>query len=259
MGTRTSKIDSEVFNESWLDLKGRSFIINDYRWYNLRTNRIVKNLPTSSATYSIRNVRVIGTYKDIVDFHKINSIDIDENMIYQPIEDIEFLSTEIINITESSNMNKLNTKKKLKDITKEEINNMDLFSFNGMFVKGRVAKVIDGDTLRVIVHIPLKKLMNKYGSFNTLIKIRTYGYDAQEKNTGEGKIAKELFKEKLESLDNIIWCYLLHNDKYGRTLAVLFEDKRRKVLLNDYLFKKEKEKGTLKLVNTYLGGKKDKF
>lgn len=62
-----------------------------------------------------------------------------------------------------------------------------------------------------------------------------YGYDAAEKDTDAGKLAKRLIEEKkITSLGGIVWCQFIEptiaDDRYGRKLAVLYKDEQQHLL-----------------------------
>jgi micrococcal nuclease len=87
--------------------------------------------------------------------------------------------------------------------------------------KAELIRVIDGDTVELIIDL----------GFDTLRKerFRLYGIDAPEMNTAKGKEAKAWLIGVLGPYGAIYVQTIQHNtkakrDKYGRFLAVLFDD-----------------------------------
>lgn len=283
--------------KTWLNLKGNPFEENPAAWYNLQTNRFLKNPPRDpQLNSSLRGIRVLGTRDHLIEFWKRNIDQLGqvypkgtkfEQVVFQPFTDIAFLTEDAARRSQLCYLGTAGTvissthAQDVEQLTNDEINQMCPFSFAGLFVKARVDSVVDGDTLNVIFLVPLMELgsaraIGPKGAARTTIltsspqptsffvydTIRMYGYDAQEKDTPEGQTAKRLFEQKLASLNNIVWCQFVEaniaQEKYGRILAVLYEDKERTRPLNDYLFRQQQQLG-IKLVNPYLGGTKTSF
>ena len=157
-----------------------------------------------------------------------------------------------------------------------------MFGFVGICTKARVVYVVDGDTLDVVMFITLAQLCRsrKIGpkqesrtsaliqsgcekaGFFMKIRLRLYGYDCIEKNTDNGKLATKILQEKLESINNIVWCQCIElnvsSPKYNRTIAVIYEDPECTKCLNEYLYQMEK-KLQIKMVHPYTGGTKKEF
>lgn len=153
--------------------------------------------------------------------------------------------------------------------------NLCKFTFGGLFGKCEVVHVVDGDTFDVITYIPLVELATTRKSlhgratqanivltydrrtgFFARITVRAYGYDAIEKDKPDGQLAKELLIQKFQSLGNIIWCQFIEDEKYGRTLAVMYEDAGKTKILNNYLINEGNRIGR-RLAYSYLGGTKN--
>jgi micrococcal nuclease len=87
--------------------------------------------------------------------------------------------------------------------------------------KAELVRVVDGDTVDLIIDL----------GFDTLRKerFRLYGIDAPEMNTAEGKDAKAWLEDALMPLE-VIYVQTIQlptkamRDKYGRFLAVLYDD-----------------------------------
>jgi endonuclease YncB( thermonuclease family) len=87
--------------------------------------------------------------------------------------------------------------------------------------KAELIRVIDGDTVELIIDL----------GFDTQRKerFRLYGIDAPEMRTAAGKEAKAWLREVLQPLEAIYVQTIqlatkAKRDKYGRFLAVLFDD-----------------------------------
>ena len=87
--------------------------------------------------------------------------------------------------------------------------------------KAELVRVVDGDTVDLIIDL----------GFDTSRKerFRLYGIDAPEMNTAEGKAAKKWLEDALMPLEAVcIQTIQLETkakrDKYGRFLAVLYDD-----------------------------------
>jgi len=279
----------------WKNLDSKSFTERSDRWYNLSTKRFVKNPPKDETIcWSLKQVRVLGTKSQVKTFWKVNSTQLEtvcsgkscSQELFQPFRDVTYMSEQASSrssdliLGPASKMLPLPKNTDVEGLSTEQLDNLTGLHFGGLFLKARVVDVIDGDTIKVVVFFPLNELgscrkinrklqvsaypahSKKNSGFFTLLSIRTYGYDAVEKDQPAGQLAKQLFQEKLESLNNVIWCQFIdpsiNKDKYDRHLAVLYEDQNKTRLLNDYLLKKQTEVKTV-LVNPYLGGTKEKF
>lgn len=291
-------------NQQWCNLKGIVFNETLTQWYNLRTSRFVNNKPgTYNPVFGIRGVRVLGTEQDIKQFWQLNKKHFEdrklEDCIFEPFENIEFLSEDASQRTEMCFVGTPGivlptvNNTDVSSLTQHHMDTMCKFTFGGLFVKGRIDSVIDGDTFNIIFFVPLvslsrsraldhnkdrqtpailttcSKLVHSTNNkepetmgFFTKVSIRMYGYDAAEKDTDAGKLAKRLIEEKIKTLGGIVWCQFIEatiaDDKYGRTLAVLYEDEQKKHLLNNYLHEQEKIHN-IKMVFPYIGGTKKKF
>jgi len=87
--------------------------------------------------------------------------------------------------------------------------------------KAELVRVVDGDTVDLIIDL----------GFDTSRKerFRLYGIDALETNTAEGKDAKQWLWDALQPLEAIYVQTIqletkAKRDKYGRFLAVLYDD-----------------------------------
>lgn len=269
---------------------------------------MVKKQPADkNISWSIQGVRVLGTDEQIKLFCQLNK-DANKELLYQPFEDIGFLALEASRLTQGCTDMETRCSFESTDVEKlgdQEMALIDQFNWGGLFLKARVKKVIDGDTLAVVVFVRMhdlcfgRKTPTKTGvqlkmnglpsvepglgkeprefkkgfkslpsskkddeGFFACLHLRTYGYDAVEKDQPAGKEARMLLEKKIESLKGIIWCQLIDpsvaKDKYDRNLAVIYEDQGQSRLLNDYLYRLQKKNGKV-YVQSYLGGKKRAF
>jgi micrococcal nuclease len=87
--------------------------------------------------------------------------------------------------------------------------------------KAELVRVVDGDTVDLVIDL----------GFDTSRKerFRLYGVDAPEMNTAEGKEAKAWLEDAIRPLEPIYVQTIqlstkVKRDKYGRFLAVLYDD-----------------------------------
>lgn len=283
-----SMLNTTNDNIIWYNLKGNTFEEPKTQWYNLRTNRLVNNKPgTYNPVYGLKGIRILGTKQDIEEFWKINSNKMNgkilEDNIFEPFDCIKFLSEDAVHRTQlcfvgtAGSIIESTESTDVETLTNVQMNKMCRFTFGGLFVKGKIDSVIDGDTFDLVFYAPLMSLGKsrthgkvpvlsndeyKMIGFFTKVMVRMYGYDAAEKDTDAGKLAKKLMEDKFKSINNIVWCQFIESniadDKYGRSLTVLYEDERKEKLLNTYLIEQEKIHN-MKMVFPYIGGTKKKF
>ncbi len=136
------------------------------------------------------------------------------------------------------------------------------FHINGFEGNGVVTEVIDGDTVFMVVYVPLKALANGHeysfyskkgvrsfihtrflnAGFFAKIKCRLLNIDAMEKNTPEGVFAKYLTIDLYQRLQGKIYfefpngVNIEDTDKYGRTLVRIYKDKSKTIEYTNYLF-----------------------
>jgi endonuclease YncB( thermonuclease family) len=255
-------------------------------WFNLDSGRIVKN----PAGWAIRGLRFIGSIPNLQNFWQVNLLHLGdflprgatfESSIYQPGEDVSVLIQEEAHRTQTCFRGTAGTvipavdTVDVESLSPEQLSSLCVFSFAGIFSKAKVTHVIDGDTIDVVAYIPLMELgsarnihrttdvhtnillSSNYhrAGFFAKIRLRVYGYDAIEHDKPEGQLATRLLTEKLNSLNNVIWCQFLGGEKYGRSLAILYENEDRTGSLNNYLIEKSRELG-IRMAYPYTGGTK---
>lgn len=290
---KQTKVSTETNDKKTWFFKGKSFKELSDKFYNLSSGRFVKNKPRI-CDYSINKINIIGTRKDTELFFEENRKSILERFktkkpdYVRPFNDITYICKFAVNSSLACKTDYKTTitgkNTELEDLSDKYLEEMSLFGFEGMFLKARVTRVIDADTLIVVVCVPVNDLgksrkIGKNGmlkrsclfktrstvKFFTKLKIRMWGYDAAEKDTKAGKLAKSLYEEKIQSLKNIIWMDILDKNivgedggKFGRVLAVLYEDEKRTKPLTDYLIRMEKSTG-VKMIQPFFGGTKKSF
>ena len=131
-------------------------------------------------------------------------------------------------------------------------NDLGVFTYEGKLAKGRVVRVLDGDTVQVIVLNDGKLESHRF---------RLFGIDAPElhprkdsPSKDEEKEAAEISKEKLEEKlaedSNLCVVSFTKDDKYGRRMGTL--STRFGVNINEWMVAKE-------YAVPYGGGKKKPF
>jgi len=97
--------------------------------------------------------------------------------------------------------------------------------------KASVEKIIDGDTLRVIVDLGFSTRTRQY--------LRLRGIDAPESATAEGRRATDFVRSQIKQADEIVLSSS-RSDKYDRYLADVFylDPSGREIFLNNLLLEK---------------------
>lgn len=113
--------------------------------------------------------------------------------------------------------------RKIDSIDTENMKNFDLKGFK---CRGKVVKVIDGDTFDILLEIKSLYLENKiytkkHFKFYGIFRTRLYGIDCAEKNTLLGKEIKSILEEFFLNKP-FVECDCLGKDKYGRLLVDIF-------------------------------------
>ena len=110
--------------------------------------------------------------------------------------------------------------------------NTNLFTLNGEYVLGKCVDVYDGDTVKIVLNIPIN---NKLYKWNCRIA-RVDTPELRTKNIKEkqhGYIVRDKLREKI--LDKIIKVKCLEFDKYGRLLVELYENTDIEYNISDWL------------------------
>lgn len=209
------------------NLNKQAVIIDEEKYYNLSTSRWNKLKP--SAMEYLEDYRVYGTKEEIERFKTINIFPF---KIYDPPVNHDFY-------------------------------NLNEFNLCGLFTKCRINEVIDGDTVSISFLIPMKYLMAEKslyfsGGFSKLFKpkkvgmrfrCRLYGIDTPEMSTDKGVEARKKVVTFYEGLNNKVYAELGNRDKYGRLLVILYQDKAKKISINELFI-------NTGIGNRYYGGHK---
>lgn len=212
-------------------------------WFNLKLKHVTKYTPEN--LIAVRDTRMCISQEMLDSFLELNkqqfiNYKINPKLIFSPCRDVEMICRD--------------------EIENSKINN-ETFSLEGLFLPAQITRVIDGDTCIVKVKMNLdhlskithvkKNFIARF--FTTKIYIQTIvrwaGIDAQESNTDEGKIAKQIVDEYFKKNDQV-WIHFGKFDKFRRQLGVFFTDKNKTKLLNTILMTQEN------LAKPYKGGKK---
>lgn len=129
-----------------------------------------------------------------------------------------------------------------------------------------VVRVIDGDTLELVIQYKLSTIIapyteswrDRYTTISITKTCRLSGIDAAEKNTKQGQHAAKLLKDKLRTMSTL-WVYIVEeHDKYGRTLVELYETKTaHDTIYADWVGKDFEGLGRVYV--SYDGGKKSDY
>lgn len=244
----------------------------DGGWYDARSQRVVKRVPQGDAV-ALNGLRIAFSPESLEAFLTLNQDNLREwfsaqRLIHgsQPEPMINDLPLGQ-HITPSQHVPTLCAEFVRQCEARRATNAHGAFDWCGVFARARVERVIDGDTLDVSAEIPsdymrevardarsrmsLLRALHRATAPPTLsvhLRLRLYGVNAAEHSTPEGREATEHTRRFLmrgarwgaapssaEEAFRPIWVYFGGRDKYGRTLAVVYLDARRRSLLNSYL------------------------
>jgi endonuclease YncB( thermonuclease family) len=234
-------------------------------YYNLITKRIIKNAPKDeNICWGLEGYPVIGT-REVVEAY---SHQIQNPVFIKPFQNVACLCADAIAISRSAVQETRAVCGSGEILTGESCAKFGLFehlSFDNIKTDAEVLRVIDGDTIEILLYVKLELLARKRNNnefsvivpeehmgagFYTKLCIRLYGLDTSEKQFDTGKKAKEIMIDKLASMNNLIIVHFIDQcrDKYGRSLAVIYS--RDGEMLNT-LFENHPE-----LASSYDGGTK---
>lgn len=110
-----------------------------------------------------------------------------------------------------------------REMEKEKYSNVPFFSFDGIKTKAYVTKVYDGDT----IHIVFKRKLGFFFTETVKVRCRLLGIDAPEVKGPEKELGIPV-RDHLRAriLHKEIGVHLGINEKYGRTLATIFDSYR---------------------------------
>ncbi len=204
----------------------KHFECDDLKWYNLDTSRKVSTLKDR---IPVTNPRITATnIKTLYRFLLLNRLLIKDltapPSTIQQLKDLEDNQKKIANLSSGD----------LDSFSLDELNSLPIFSFKQMWLKGRILKVIDGDTVDVALSIGIDKLSCASGSQLCLIlgkgekeliiklRLRLYGIDTAEKDTMEGQVIKKYSEKLYAETENKVEVLMLDTGARGRTLAVIY-------------------------------------
>lgn len=263
------------------NLKGGSFLEPDEgRYYNLRTGRVVKNLPKDDGYMFCPKVRVVGTDDMINQFYTLNNLNPDqmENntrtvALYETTP--KTLTNKFTGLFSSKSSKYTLSSTNIHDIPLETLISLhEWYSMKGLFTPIRILRWKDGDTCVIAYHEPIQwgrethevkgetKMMcladdNQVGCVKVM-PARLLHVDAAEHDTAQGQEACRLMKAATAELNNCCYGYFDGWDLYGRILLEVYMDKNGKDLLNNRYLTYEHE--TLgRLFDTYGGGTKSTY
>lgn len=244
-------------------------------YYNISTKRRVNDTTRKDLIFlDLGEIKVCGKSEDILKFKE-------ENLIYEPRQERKIniwkcLFSCFYDSTDVENF--------------EDIENLTTYGLNNISGKGKIVRIIDGDTFEILVYIKLKDLTNEFktgrqklikspiktkyvdAGFFTIYKVRIMGSDAAEHDTYHGQQATEQMKLYFEKNNNIVWYHIPENnykrpDPHNRILMWLYLDRDHKQNATEYLLSLKflsndpnlsKWNGT-PLAKRYDGGKKDDY
>lgn len=128
-------------------------------------------------------------------------------------------------------------------------NKTPIFTLTDSFVEGKIVDVYDGDTVKIVLNLPINK---QYFRWNC----RLSGINTPEirtKNTKEkefGLLVRDKLKERIENKILLIKCGEF--DKYGRLLVEIYENNGELFSINNWLIENNYAK-------PYDGGTKEEW
>jgi len=241
--------------EGLVNIRGRPLNHDNIRYYNLKTSRLVKNVPVD-AIVGVKYL-VIGSVEELRQFANLN------NLPYKDVIPEEYLKEEVEKITLATRSDDI------EDISDKELSLLTEFSLMHLKAKAKVLTVIDGDTISAAVYIPMDFLSQQRSSKNSnycfalpyrsntgflaRFRCRLYGIDTAEKNTSGGVEIKNKLIELCHKTNNIVYIQFFDTDKYGRHLIRMFSDSKYQKSINNELMSHSN------MTNEYYGGKKETF
>ena len=245
----------------YLNLSYKLFTVPTDAWYNLNTNHVIKS-KKENIIY-IDNPRIAGNINILYEFYKLNNLKVPDNVVPSPT------SKSIIN-TELLDIDQLND---------EDLKAVNEFSFDRLFCKAKVDKVIDGDTVDLFIYIPLSMLTNKYAarknkdvcymanvlsnSVNDDVKMlfklrcRLFGIDTADIDKNKKLRGKEYLESLVQKLNNIVYCHFRGREFHGRELVELYTDANREHSICQQILEYD-DPVYSKLAYKYYGGTKIK-
>ena len=116
-------------------------------------------------------------------------------------------------------------------------NNTSEFTLNGETILGKCVNVYDGDTVKIVLNIPINNKLCKWNC--RIARVDTPELRTRNKQEKEmGYMVRDKLREKI--LNKIIMVKCLEFDKYGRLLVEIYEIKEdnTKDNISDWLINK---------------------
>jgi endonuclease YncB( thermonuclease family) len=209
-----------------INLKFKFISLPPSGWYNLDTNRV--NSQRDIAKYGLMYPNVCSSsWETIAFFLYLNNID----------------HINIRFVVDSDKTLLCNAFHRNLSFSPNNSNDLNLFQFKNIFTMAKVIDVIDGDTIDILLTLtpssfrfcvsqsPVISWSNDF-EITLKLRLRLYGIDAMESNTLGGQKAKEYAKILYSQWNNQIYVYLMGYDAHNRTLALVYSDQSRNVLIN---------------------------
>lgn len=250
----------------YINLSLKAFVPPENGWYNLETNRCINEKRENYTC--LDDLKVTGKMETVCQFLKINRLPMPEKF-----ENYNKNPEKTHEKTYDKNFNLID----IEHIDENCLSELAKFSFDCLFVKAKVNKVVDGDTIDLYCIVPmnilcqprLKKSSNKIqekcnalvGNEMTdtkmLVKLRCrlFGIDTADKDKGKKKAGTEYLKRIIHENNNVVYCYFLGKGARGRELVELYTEPNSKESINNKILKYE-DPTFGKLAYPYFGGTK---
>jgi len=241
------------------NIKGKLFKVPEDGFYNLASGRVLK-LKHEDQIVS-EEFRVVGSEEELHQFARLNFLDIKEVLPKElwPEEPNFFEKTmqrlHLAKETETCKLAEPACSTDIEKIPRKLLDSLCEFSLFGLFGKGFVNDIIDGDTVSITIYVPIDFLQQlqprKIGysvsnqcsalpykqnhGFVTKFRCRLSGLDAVEHDRVGGPEATAILTNILSRTKNIVWVECGSGDKYNRLLVTLYSDEKRTHCINDEL------------------------
>lgn len=233
--------------QRYVDINGREIVLPDKgRYYNLATGRQIKWAQPDNGILLATALPVAGTTEQLQAFARANMVE------YEAL----FKESVAYNIKRTTAPTGIITTTDIRQIPLDVLQTVSEFNLNGVKALARVLKVSDGDTVQLVVSVPLSQLAAGYpgrdgirrallttnGDTHIVLnqRVRFAHLDAAEvKLKGRanplGQKATTVLTHILQKHDYFVWAEFLHNDKYGRPLVVIYPPASRSKSINQEL------------------------
>lgn len=208
--------------------------LSKLEWYNLQTSRKNSSPRVDDRIFIVDQYKVGGTLEEIYEFCLINGYDYSSlRSNSKPLPPINRIDQDPC-------------PESLDQLSQAQIDSLEVFNLCGYTAPARVKRVLDGDTIELVLYFDLKYLKQLHPGNHRkgigigegiymCLRIRLYGINAAEKTTADGQAANRILSTTLELLGNKIYLRCFGYDKYGRTLGIIYRDPEYKVSINKEL------------------------